>query len=139
MKREQGAVGVGASSIILIAMTLLLTVFGVLALLSARADKKLTDRTHAAAEAYYLADLEAQRVMAAVDAQIAAGEAVTVDNVLKNGESYQVVVPIDEKRAILVIWNPAKGVDKSYTTNYNVINTGEWDVTNPYDLVNTGG
>ena len=139
MKREQGAVGVGASSIILIAMTLLLTVFGVLALLSARADKKLSDRTHAAVEAYYLADLEAQRIIAAVDGQIAAGEPVSVDGVTVEGETYRIVVPIDEKRAILVIWVPDSGVDKSYTINYNVINTGVWEVTNPWDLVGTGG
>lgn len=139
MKREQGAVGVGASSIILIAMTLLLTVFGVLALLSARADAKLTDRAHAAAEAYYLADLEAQRAIAAVDAQLAAGEPVTIKDVTKNGKFYEIVVPIDQNRAILVVWSPSNGVDKSYTVNYNVINTGKWDVTDPFELVHTGG
>ena len=139
MKREQGTVGVGASSIILIAMTLLLTVFGVLALLSARADKKLTDRTHAAAQAYALADLETQRVIAAVDAQLAAGQEVSVENVEKIGENYQVVVPIDENRAILCIWNPTNGVDKNYTINYNVINTGVRGVTDALDLVDAGG
>ncbi len=138
MKREQGAVGVGTSSIILIAMTLLLTVFGILALLSARADGKLTDRTHAAAEAYYLADLQAQRILAAVDAQIAAGEPVTVEGVKQNGDTCEILVPIDEKRAILIMWKPANGVDKSYMINYNVINTEAWDVTNAWDLVNTG-
>lgn len=139
MKREQGAVGVGATSIILVAMTLLLTVFGVLALLSARADKKLTDRTHAAAEAYYLADLEAQRILAAVDAQVAAGAPVTVEGVTQDGKNCRLVVPIDENRAILIVWIPGGGIDKSYTINYNVINTGIWEVTDPWDLVDTGG
>lgn len=134
MKRESGTAGVGTASVVLIAMVLLLTVFGVLALLTARADQKLTDRTHAAAVSYYAADAEAQRILAAVDEALAQGRAVEVDGVVQKGDSYAVSIRIDEVRALYVEWRPAQGLDDRYIICYNVTNEGAWDVTEYSDL-----
>lgn len=135
MKREQGAAGVGTASVVLIGMVLLLTVFGVLALLTASQDQRLTDRTHAAAVSYYAADAEAQRILAAVDEKLALGHAVDVDGVVQKGDNYAVSIPIDEVRTLYVEWRPAQGLDDRYIICYNVTNEGSWDVTEYPDLV----
>lgn len=69
-------IGTGASSVLMIFVVLCLTAFGVLSLVSARADRHLTDRAQAAAEAYYAADAAVEETLAAIDAALArAGEA----------------------------------------------------------------
>jgi hypothetical protein len=66
--------GVGASSILLILVVVSLTLFASLALIQARADAALTEKTAVSAGAYYDADERAQRVIAALDDALANGE-----------------------------------------------------------------
>ena len=74
MKRTQGNRGfgsMGASSVLMIFVVLCLTTFGVLSLVSAKADLRLTDKTLAAAQDYYAADAGAEVLLSRIDAVIA--------------------------------------------------------------------
>lgn len=77
-------IGTGASSVLMIFVVLCLTAFGVLSLVSARADKRLTDRAKTAAQAYYAADAAVEETLAAIDgALLRAAEAT--DGYLRTG------------------------------------------------------
>lgn len=65
MKRRPG--GMGASSILMIFVVLALTTFGILSLLSARADLRLTKRAADHTAAYYAADQTVENTLAAID------------------------------------------------------------------------
>ena len=71
MKRLPSRMGVGASSILLILVVVSLTLFASLALVQARADASLTEKTAASAGAFYDADARAQRMIAALGAKLA--------------------------------------------------------------------
>jgi hypothetical protein len=59
---------VGLSTLVTIMVAVLLTTFSVLALVSARADLRLSDKATDSVEHYYVADGEAEQWLAAVDA-----------------------------------------------------------------------
>ena len=71
MKQGPSRAGVGASSILLILVVVSLTLFASLALIQARSDAALTDKTEASAAAYYDADARTQRAIAALDDALA--------------------------------------------------------------------
>ena len=64
--------GVGIPSLLLIAVILCLTAFGVLAYVSARADLKLTDAGVETTQAYYAAHHDAQELLSRLDERLAA-------------------------------------------------------------------
>lgn len=66
-KQEKTPFGTGMSSLLMLFVILCLTVFGVLAYLTARADFRLTQRSADAAQAYYTADARAEELIAAAD------------------------------------------------------------------------
>lgn len=74
MKQQKPSyrLGVGASSIIMIFVVLILTTLGVLAFASARSDLSLTARRQVQVSAYYEANDQAQRLLAWVDEALAA-------------------------------------------------------------------
>jgi hypothetical protein len=59
--KRQFGVGIGASSLLVVFVVLCLTTFAALSLVSARADRSLAQRSAQASQAYYAADLEAER------------------------------------------------------------------------------
>lgn len=65
----------GASSLLLIFLVLFLTAFGVLSLVSARADRRLTGRALAASEEYYAADAYTDDLLSTVDQLLAESRA----------------------------------------------------------------
>ena len=74
MKRREkiAAPAVGGSSLLVAFAVLCLTVFALLALTTARAEKRLSDQAAQAVADYYRADLEAERIFA----RLRAGESV---------------------------------------------------------------
>lgn len=68
-------IGPGASSLLLILLTLALTALGMLALLSARADHALSVRARDLTQAYYGAKALSQERLAELDALLAGAEA----------------------------------------------------------------
>ena len=61
----------GASSVLMIFIVLCLTAFGVLSLVSARADLRLTDRTVDAVQAYHSADAHTDQLLSVIDQKLA--------------------------------------------------------------------
>lgn len=61
----------GASSVLMIFIVLCLTAFGVLSLVSARADLRLTNKTVDAAEEYHRADARTDELLSVIDQKLA--------------------------------------------------------------------
>lgn len=73
------SVGIGGPSIIMIFVILCLTTLGVLSLMTANADWKLTKKTAEAVTDYYTADNEAEEILASADASLQAGRSLDTD------------------------------------------------------------
>lgn len=76
MKQYPSRMGVGASSILLILVVVSLTLFASLALIQARSDAALTEKTYVSTAAYYDADARAQYMLAALDDALQNGQAL---------------------------------------------------------------
>jgi len=75
MKQYPSRMGVGASSILLILVVVSLTLFASLALIQARSDAALTDKTAVSTSAYYDADARAQTMISVLDDALSQGKA----------------------------------------------------------------
>lgn len=71
-RRGEYRIGPGASSLLMIFVALCMTTVGVLTLISALADTRLTERSQDQVTAYYDASVEAQRSIGAIDASLQA-------------------------------------------------------------------
>ena len=87
---------VGGSSLLVIFAVLCLTVFAMLSLSTAQAERRLSDASAAAVLAYYAADLEAEEIFA----RLRAGE--QVDAVTHTGSTYSYGCPISEYQTLKV-------------------------------------
>ena len=67
-KKGSAPFGAGMSSLMMVFVVLCLTVFGVLAYMTARADNRLTQRSAQMVQAYYAADAKAEEALARLDA-----------------------------------------------------------------------
>lgn len=74
-KKEGGASGMGTVSIFCILLVCCLSAFAILALVSASADARLSDKNAALVRAYYYADSTAETLLADLVASWSAGEA----------------------------------------------------------------
>ena len=68
--KESSPFGTGISSLLMIFVVLCLTVFGVLAYMTARADDRLTQRSAQMVQTYYEADARAEEALARLDAAL---------------------------------------------------------------------
>lgn len=129
MMKPESRSGVGASSILLIMVVLCLTAFGVLTLVSARVDQKLTERTRNYMESYYAADARAQELISGVDAALAGGEdPLKLAGVSRSGNTIVITVPMEEGQSLLAelaLTGPASGT-RYQLVKYCVENTGDW-------------
>ncbi|MGI5893289.1 MAG: hypothetical protein ACOX6P_01705 [Candidatus Merdivicinus sp.] len=66
-QQESLPFGTGISTMLMVFVILCLTVFGMLAFLTARADSRLTDRMADSVQEYYAADARAEELLAEVD------------------------------------------------------------------------
>lgn len=126
MTRPASRTGVGASSILLIIVVVCLTLFGVLAFVSARNDAALTTRTAAAAQAYYEADAAAQRALSAVDAWLLSGGAGEPEGVtlIREGDTASFSISSSDGHALQVTLSLAGG--RCAVTGYRYLPDGEW-------------
>ena len=77
--RDRYHIGPGAASLVMIVVMLCLSVLGILTWSSARADLRLSQRENEMTAGYYLADAQAQRLLAQLDGVLAASAAAAVD------------------------------------------------------------
>lgn len=64
---KKGFGGMGASSILMIFVVLILTTFGMLSFVTAQADLQLTEKNVDAVESYYEADAQADKIITEID------------------------------------------------------------------------
>ena len=76
---EHSRTGLGAASLIMILLVLCLALMGVLSLMSARADRRLSERYAELSEGYAQAAVRAQYALADLDAQLARALAAAAD------------------------------------------------------------
>lgn len=126
MNRYPSRIGVGASSILLIIVVLSLTLFGVLALVQARSDAELTERTALSADAFYDADARAQKVVAQIDDALAGGALPdAVEGVaLESGGQYGFSIGSFDGHALNVSVDVSGGSCR--ITRYRYESTAEW-------------
>ena len=93
---RMSAPAIGGSSLLVIFAVLCLTVFALLSLSTAQAEKRMSDASAQALTAYYAADLEAEQIFA----RLRAGE--NVPGVQKNARLYSYSCPISEQQILEV-------------------------------------
>ncbi|MDO4572903.1 MAG: hypothetical protein Q4C13_06000 [Clostridia bacterium] len=135
MRRPASRMGAGASSILLIIVVVCLTLFGVLAFVTARNDAALTGRMMDGAARYYAADEAAQRAIMAVDDWLAAGRAgepagVTLTEEADGSLSFSVAA--DETHTLFVTLGVEAG--RCRILRYSYENTAEWSADTAQEL-----
>lgn len=112
MKQHSSHMGVGASSILLILVVVSLTLFASLALIQARSDAALTEKTARSVAAFYGADARAQAMLAALDDALSEG--ISPDTVagvskqadgtyaflVESGDGHQLTVSVDTENGV---------------------------------------
>lgn len=93
---RMSAPAIGGSSLLVIFAVLCLTVFALLSLSTAQAEKRMSDASAQALTAYYAADLEAEQIFA----RLRAGE--NVPGVQENAGLYSYSCPISEQQILEV-------------------------------------
>lgn len=93
---RMSAPAIGGSSLLVIFAVLCLTVFALLSLSTALAEKRMADASARAVSAYYEADLEAERIFA----RLKAGEPVS--GVQTDANFYRYTCPITENQILKV-------------------------------------
>lgn len=153
--RSSTGVNVGGSSILVIFVLLCLTTFATLSLVSAQADKKLTDKAAAAAVEFYAADSAAEEKLAAIDKAIKTAYLVegteqsfrnalqrsAPENVVFGADTVSYTVPVNERQnlevELRIPFSPGGAAPRFERVKWLVVNTAEW--TPPDDTLNLFG
>lgn len=135
---KRSAPTVGASSLLVIFAVLCLTVFAMLSLSTVQADKRLSDRSAAAALGYYGADTAAEEMFARLRAgELPDGVTVTTYTAAKDGAAiqgsvYSYTCAISETQAIRVELAQQDGV---WTVlRWQAVSTTEWEANDSIDI-----
>lgn len=110
--RHGNGIGVGMASVLMIVMVLAFTAFGVLALVSARADQALSQKTAAFTSDWYAAEGRLQEQLATLDAALLSGTAVFKDGYMELTEE------AGEGRLLLAV---LKETDSSHKNRYEIV------------------
>ena len=133
MNRYPSQAGLGASSVMLILVTLCLTVFSMLALLSARVDANLSARTMAAGTAYYAAEAAAEQRLCDIDALLqAGGDPAQAGLAAADGDGLSFTVEIDTTRALYVRFTVENGF--ADVKDRRVTPVGDWSAETAQNL-----
>ncbi len=126
MDRQGNGVGVGMASVLVIAVVLAFTTFGILSLAMARADREMSRGAVSLVENWYAAEGRMQERLADIDGRLAAGEPVFSGGIL---ELQEAVRGGQELRASL------RQTEGGYEiVSYGLVNTGEWNPDNSMNI-----
>ena len=129
--------GVGIASILLIVMTLAFTTFGVLSLVSAMSDVRMSRKALATAAAYYEAEGRLQEQLADLDADLLSGRAEIPEQGL-----WELKEEIQEVQQLLLIVehsDKAQEGDGRYRVLWQrLVNTVEWNPEPGIDIWDGG-
>ncbi len=126
MKQYPSRMGVGASSILLILVVVSLTLFASLALIQARSDAALTEKTAVSIDAFYDADARAQKMLAALDDALRAGlPPENVEGVTRQADgTYDFSIGSSDGHTLYVSVSTNGGT--CAVTNYRYESAAEW-------------
>lgn len=129
--------GVGMASVLLIVMVLAFTTFGILSLVSAMADVRMSRKAHAAAAAYYQAEGRLQEQLAQLDADLLAGRA----RIPEQG-FWELKEDVQEGQQLLLAAESREGQQED-EGRYKVlwqrlVNTAEWNPDSGMDIWDGG-
>ena len=143
MRFERGTIA-GGISILMIFLTLCITVYGLLSLLTARSEKSLNEKNRAATEEYYAADSSSLILVSEI---ISARLKDDISSFLVDRETPQILyesttdtasflMPIDAYRNLYVSVTFTDD-DEYIVNNYNVTNNLEWweQIEDKLDLI----
>jgi len=122
MRKEHtaSAPAVGGTSLMVIFGVLCLTVFALLSLSTVQADRRLSDRSAEAVEAYYAADAAAEEILS----RLRSGE--TVDGVSRDGSTYTYACPVSSRQELSVCVE--LGEDGSVNIlRWQTVSTADWE------------
>ena len=126
-EKRFGSIGVGATSIVLIAVVLCLTIFSVLALVTANADAKLSKKSLRSIGDYYAAEAKAQEKLAAIDGRLVNGDIeASGDMQIENGQIVFSVSIDDARELCVVLERTGKNAPRYEILSYQVVSVGEW-------------
>lgn len=117
--------GVGMASILLIVMVLAFTTFGVLSLVSAMTDVRMSRKSLATAAAYYQAEGQLQEQLAELDAGLLAG----TEEIPEHG-LWELKADVQEIQRLLLIVEykePSEGGGRYQVLWQRLVNTVEWN------------
>lgn len=127
--------GVGMASVLVIVMTLALTTFGVLSLISARTEAVMSGKLQDTLSAYYEAEGRLQEQLASFDAELLSG---TADFGASGGTELTEEVR-EGQRLILFIEEEQAASEGRYAVSYQrLVNTGEWNPDNKMNVWDGG-
>lgn len=138
MKRSDFKMGLGASSILMIVIVLVLTTFGVLSLASAQADSKLTEKVKTMTTEYYCAENKVEELYSQIDSVLASGlgkkyrdaSLKCLNETLMVGadDIIEFSVPINENQQIKVqLQIRIESDSRFYVVSQKLVTTGTWD------------
>ena len=126
--------GVGMASVLMIVIILALTSFGILALVSARADHAMSSRTEEFITAYYAAEGRLAERLAETDKGLCDGSVqFSTEGLL------ELVEPVREGQELLAVLKKPAGTKERYEIiRYGLVNTGEWNPQEDIDVWDGG-
>ena len=123
MDRRPTVINVGVSTLLMLFSVLCLTVFAVLALVSANSQAKLTQKAADAVTNYYLADTRAADIFD----EVKSGNLSSVEKTVSNGMTYyRYGVDVDGKQQLQVVLSDSGGILDIVT--WKLIWTGAWEI-----------
>lgn len=145
MKRNEFKMGLGASSILMIIIVLVLTTFGVLSLASAQADLKLTEKVKIMTAEYYCAENKVEELCSKIDSVLAFGlgrkyrdaALKCIDDTITVGtdDIIDFSVAVNENQQIKVrLQIRLESDSRFYVISQKLVTTGTWD---PETNINT--
>lgn len=137
---NQGRAHVGTATILTIFMVLCLSAFGMLSVVSAQADLKLSRKTGEMVQGYYAADAQGEQALARADALLqqaweqtaglAGQERETAflrsaGELLRSGEEFELS---DGGEGLVISWSEPAGEGQTLEISVQVTPQGEWDI-----------
>ena len=140
--RDKLRIGTGASSILMIVITLTLTAFAVLSFITSRSDYRTAAQALETNKNYYAAEGNVQQTLANIDAIMKTSSGGTkINQILGLDDSMTLLSdtvvtftePVSENREIVVILDIGSGNDYEILL-HEFVNTQTWEIDNSMNL-----
>ncbi len=127
--------GVGLASVLLIVMTLAFTTFGILSLVSARADANTSRKMAENIKAYYGAEGRLQEQLSKLDEELSLGSAASPEN-----GRWELIEEVREGQELRLRLEPATSGEagRYRILGQELVNTGEWNPDTGFEIWDGG-